>query len=470
MKMRTVLAGALFLAVLTQVSLAQTFACSVKDNGYAHSLEAALGNMNEQLDTVKSWIPEEFKVSKQGLAFKNEPVIALSGGNGENVFKVRLRSDTYNVEYEIIINEIKKSGTVYMREVGYKPMGPVFFSCLKFTQTPKVQSAEKRSEPIKKEKSLLHRSYTRLTEYQRKQTQTILKKLGLYKFSVDGLYGNGTKKAYVAFNDKYLGGLNLNEATNVNELISSVLNFDSKPAQPDQKVPTEERNKYLYVASGTGFFVSKEGHIITNQHVINGCQKTKVHKNGAEVETIIIASDDANDLALLKTSLTPEHVFALSGDSVYPLQDIIVAGFPFGTDISSSLKFTRGVVSSLTGIGNNYSEIQIDAALQPGNSGGPILDDYGNIVGVAVAKLDLGVVLENYGVIPENTNFGIKKSVVKNLIEANRVPVLPPNDDVVSKRTISQNAMEGTVLLSCWMTKAQIENMKSKKVMLKEIN
>ena len=71
------------------------------------------------------------------------------------------------------------------------------------------------------------------------------------------------------------------------------------------------------------------------------------------------------------------------------MEDIIVAGFPFGNKVSSSIKFTRGIVSSLTGVGDNYSQIQIDAALQPGNSGGPIMDYMGNIVGVAVAKLSL---------------------------------------------------------------------------------
>ena len=71
------------------------------------------------------------------------------------------------------------------------------------------------------------------------------------------------------------------------------------------------------------------------------------------------------------------------------LQDIYVAGYPFGNKISTSVKVTRGIISSLTGIGNNFSNIQIDAALQSGNSGGPILDDLGNVVGVAVSKLDL---------------------------------------------------------------------------------
>ena len=97
--------------------------------------------------------------------------------------------------------------------------------------------------------------------------------------------------------------------------------------------------------------------------------------------------------------LHPLSLLPLSGQCLklsscaFPLQDIIVAGFPFGDRVSSTLKFTKGIVSSVAGLGNNYSEIQIDAALQPGNSGGPIIDNYGNVIAVAVSKLDMKKIL-----------------------------------------------------------------------------
>ena len=71
------------------------------------------------------------------------------------------------------------------------------------------------------------------------------------------------------------------------------------------------------------------------------------------------------------------------------MQEIFVAGYPFGKEISSSVKITKGIISSLTGMGNNFSNIQIDAALQPGKSGDPVFDAKGNVVDVAVTKLDL---------------------------------------------------------------------------------
>jgi S1-C subfamily serine protease len=233
------------------------------------------------------------------------------------------------------------------------------------------------------------------------------------------------------------------------------------------QVPSNEKFK---VASGTGFFVSEEGHLITNHHVIDGCGDVKVHLKGQTFLSTKIANDIKNDLAILKISQKPGHVFPLSTNSPFPLQDIIVAGFPFGERVSSSLKFTQGIVSSVSGIGNDYSQIQIDAALQPGNSGGPILDEFGNVVAVAVAKLSLEKILEDFGVVPENTNFGVKASAVKNLMEGNQLSLKSPNVEVLSKQNLSQAATAGTVFLSCWMTTAQLERMRTTKVLFNELN
>jgi len=93
------------------------------------------------------------------------------------------------------------------------------------------------------------------------------------------------------------------------------------------------------------------------------------------------------------------------------------------------------------------------------------LDEYGNIVAVAVAKLSLKKILKDYGVIPENTNFGVKASAVRNLMEGNAVPFKSPNTVVVSMQELNKNVTDGTVYLTCWMTTAQIEQMRAKKVL-----
>ena len=152
------------------------------------------------------------------------------------------------------------------------------------------------------------------------------------------------------------------------------------------------------------------------------------------------------------------------------LQDIYVAGYPFGNEISTSVKVTKGIISSLTGLGNNFSNIQIDAALQSGNSGGPILDDLGNVVGVAVSKLDAKYMFEEFGIIPENTNFGIKSNVVRSIMDSNDVNSPPANQSEISKSKLGKMISSGTYYISCWMTMAQIEKMKTKKVFFSNLD
>jgi len=132
------------------------------------------------------------------------------------------------------------------------------------------------------------------------------------------------------------------------------------------------------------------------------------------------------------------------------------------------VKVTKGVVSSLSGLGNNYSNIQIDASLQPGNSGGPIINKKGNVVGVAVAKLDYKKVIEAFNTIPENTNFGVKSSTLNQFLNANKISSSSPKGSEMSIRDIGEKIEKATVYLDCWMTADKIQELKSKRVFFEE--
>ena len=123
----------------------------------------------------------------------------------------------------------------------------------------------------------------------------------------------------------------------------------------------------------------------------------------------------------------------------------------------------------MSGLGDNSGQIQIDAALQPGNSGGPIIDENGNVVGVAVAKLDLEKSIESFGVVPENVNFGIKLSNLKTFLDDNKVSYTVGKEQKVKNSALGKLATEATVLLSCWMTEARIETMQNQKAMFQEV-
>ena len=170
-------------------------------------------------------------------------------------------------------------------------------------------------------------------------------------------------------------------------------------------------------SSGSAFFVTNKGHIITNYHVIQNCRSIpKIKYKDRDVEAKVIAKDSALDLALLKAELRNTKYVSLSGDQPKKLQRIIASGYPFGKYISDDLKFTSGIVSSLKGPGDDTTLVQVDAALNPGNSGGPIVDEEsGKLVAVSVMGMKKS--------ISEGQNFGIKTSSVKNFLQTNKVKV-----------------------------------------------
>jgi S1-C subfamily serine protease len=190
--------------------------------------------------------------------------------------------------------------------------------------------------------------------------------------------------------------------------------------------------------TGSGFFVSKMGHVITNAHVVHNCNKVTIGDNAnKQVPAEVVNTDKSNDLALLKLS-TLEMASAESkslikklGIVVVPLaskgllrdedvrlgEKVLVAGYPFGDTFSNTIKVTTGVVSATRGAGDNSGQFQLDAAVQPGNSGGPIYDSGGNIVGVVVAQLNK----RTFGSFVENMNFGIKASTVRQFLVASGI-------------------------------------------------
>ena len=179
----------------------------------------------------------------------------------------------------------------------------------------------------------------------------------------------------------------------------------------------KESNSTSQGSSGSAFFISSKGDIITNNHVIEDCRsQPKVKYNNKDVTANIVATDKMLDLALLKADLRNTKYISFSKDEPKKLQRIIVAGYPFGQYISDDLKFTSGIVSSLKGPGDDSTLVQVDAALNVGNSGGPIVDESsGQLVAVSVLTMDKS--------IAEGQNFGIKTSSVKNFLNANKVKV-----------------------------------------------
>jgi len=177
--------------------------------------------------------------------------------------------------------------------------------------------------------------------------------------------------------------------------------------------------------TGTAFFINKKGHLITNFHVVaNSSNRLKIIYEGEEIKAKIIAKDEKVDLALLKVNVKNENYIEITDKTIKKMQSIIAAGYPH-LHLSDDLKFTSGIISSLKGIGNNTALVQIDAALNPGNSGGPIIDrEKGHLAAVAVARME--------GDHYQSINYGIKANRVKEFIESNSV-ILPDEVPKIKK-------------------------------------
>ena len=225
-----------------------------------------------------------------------------------------------------------------------------------------------------------------------------------------------------------------------------------KKQEPKKKTPDPDDNKIVAASSGTGFYVSNTGHIISNHHVVEGCNTVKLTFKGKEVTADVLAVDKMNDLAILKADLIPSKVYSVATEDASLLEDIIIAGYPLGKKVSAAIKTSKGSITALAGDGDNYSEFQTDAALNKGNSGGPIMNQKGNVVGLAVA--DYG---KQAGV--ESFNFGIKSSTLKTFANANGLKFLPPNNKDLSNKDLGQLITEATIYLECHMTVAKIKRM-----------
>jgi S1-C subfamily serine protease len=187
-----------------------------------------------------------------------------------------------------------------------------------------------------------------------------------------------------------------------------------KKTAPSTKSATKSTSQG---SSGSAFFVTQKGHIVTNYHVVKGCNTNpKIKYKNKDIDTKIIAKDQLLDLALLKADLTNTKFITLADEKPKKLQRIIASGYPFGEYISDDLKFTSGIVSSLKGPRDDSTLVQVDAALNPGNSGGPIVDEEsGELVAVSVMGMKKS--------ISEGQNFGIKTNSVKNFLDANQVKI-----------------------------------------------
>ena len=174
-------------------------------------------------------------------------------------------------------------------------------------------------------------------------------------------------------------------------------------------------------SSGSAIAVSQDGLVLTNHHVVDNCKTIEVTSEDGRSPASVKASDRATDLALLQSRLVFPSAASFRLTSAEQGEPIAVVGFPFFGLLTTEGSVSFGHVTALRGFKDDLQKLQISAPVQPGNSGGPLLDQSGRLLGVVVQKLDALRVAQVTGDIPQNINFAIKAEVAQMFLRASNV-------------------------------------------------
>jgi TPR repeat protein len=245
----------------------------------------------------------------------------------------------------------------------------------------------------------------------------------------------------------YMTGTQIAEAQSQAEAWRPTL-FDEAASQGAGS-PAKPAGAIEISSTGTGFFVSSDRHVVTNAHVVSGCSILTTN-NGLTLR--LLDTDEAADLALLTADAGPPRspLYLRQGRGVRLADSVLVAGYPLTGLLSSELNATLGSVSALSGPGNDRRIFQITAPVQPGNSGGPVIDASGNLVGVVVSKLDALEVARLTGDIPQNVNFAVSLGALLGFLDANAVDYATRASTAPkSNADVAEIARAATVQIEC---------------------
>jgi S1-C subfamily serine protease len=202
-------------------------------------------------------------------------------------------------------------------------------------------------------------------------------------------------------------------------------------------------------STGTGFYVSNAGHVLTNQHVVDGCGTVAISRpDGKRTPLRLIAQDENTDLALLQDVGASSRPLAFrpgGQTAIRAGERVVLVGYPARSQLGG-VNVTEGLVSGLRGPLGDQSRFQYSAPTQPGNSGGPVLDQTGHVVGVVVSQIDK-ISGERTA---QNINFGIKMDLVRSFLEANKVtPTEDGASQALTAADILQSADPSVLPLDC---------------------
>jgi S1-C subfamily serine protease len=209
---------------------------------------------------------------------------------------------------------------------------------------------------------------------------------------------------------------------------------------------------------GTGFLFSDTDYIITNYHVVKGANSIVVKfTSGESISATVVTKDSKNDIAILKLHSSPNLSVApikIGNSSQAKMgQKIFTIGYPASNIMGVKPKYSEGVINSMTGIRDDPTFFQISVPIQPGNSGGPLFNDQGEVIGITTSSMST-LSINTIGAIPQNVNYAIKSSFVKNILStvpelmtSNTGIVVVPNEPENSLPNFIEQVSKNIVLI-----------------------
>jgi len=254
------------------------------------------------------------------------------------------------------------------------------------------------------------------------------------------------KKAYFSVNGEILD--NFNYRPIVGKRVGFV-SFESKinleianliyQRDIDEDRPSVEKGDEKFTSSGSGFIISQKGYVVTNFHVIEKIDKCyvelKINNEAKTFEAEVVQKDPKSDLAILKIKGIALDSIQFKIPFVYPAStsdvgtQVFTLGFPMAlTSMGKEVKFTDGKISAKTGYQGDIGSYQTSVPVQPGNSGGPLFDNEGRLIGVINAKI----------MEADNVSYAIKSSNLKNLYELLPEAIETNNKNLVGGLSLEQ--------------------------------
>jgi len=234
------------------------------------------------------------------------------------------------------------------------------------------------------------------------------------------------------------------------DLATQIQKKIDNPTESQKQEPSIANTEKKINGSGTGFIITKDGYVLTCHHVIKGAARIEIAVEGKTYPATLVRDDPNNDLALLKINGSFPAIGFSSDRSAKMGQEVFTIGYPNPGLQGVSAKFTEGTINSLTGFQDDLRFYQISIPVQPGNSGGALLDENGNILGVIVAMLDAKTTFKITGSLPQNVNYAVKSLYAQAMIDT--LPEVSGKLTPASKNKSNaiDNVKKSTVMVICY--------------------